>query len=243
MVTRLAADADNLTGHDIAGEYRDSDRDTTKIRYEATWCWHFVHIELAATGPGLGLLRPSRAPTRCSGFGGPAKSLRGRQDRSVRDGTDLSGHRCLRATPGTEVPTALRGRLASAAPRRRRPRCRREQEAGHWRRTALQQPSSLLGCRICGEAGDGPAPSCATLIERISEGQRKEWSSGTPADWAMEAFALARRDAYGLLPSPGDHGTYTLPPAYTEQAHQDVALQLSRAGVRLAFVLNQAFTR
>jgi S1/P1 Nuclease len=80
------------------------------------------------------------------------------------------------------------------------------------------------------------------LIERLSEAQRQEWSSGTPADWAMDAFALARRDAYGLLPLP-DHGTYTLPPAYTEQAERDVALQLSRAGVRLAFVLNQAFTR
>jgi hypothetical protein len=47
----LAADADILTGHDIASEarwadkYRDSDRDTTKIHYEAKWRWHFVDIE------------------------------------------------------------------------------------------------------------------------------------------------------------------------------------------------------
>jgi hypothetical protein len=45
----------------------------------------------------------------------------------------------------------------------------------------------------------------------------------------MEAFALAQRDAYGLLPL-GDHGTYSLLPAYMEQAAWDVALQLSRAG-------------
>jgi hypothetical protein len=32
----------------------------------------------------------------------------------------------------------------------------------------------------------------------------EEWSRGTPADWAMEAFALARDDAYELLPQPGD---------------------------------------
>jgi hypothetical protein len=49
----LTADTDTLTGHDIASEatwadkYRDSDRDTTKIGYEATWRWHFVDIELA----------------------------------------------------------------------------------------------------------------------------------------------------------------------------------------------------
>jgi hypothetical protein len=56
----------------------------------------------------------------------------------------------------------------------------------------------------------------------------------------MEAFAIARSDAYGLLPPPGDEGAYALPPAYAEQAGRDVALQLSRAGVRLAMVLNHA---
>jgi hypothetical protein len=53
VATLLAADADTLTDHDIVSEatwadkYRDSDRNTTKIRYEATWRWHFVDIELA----------------------------------------------------------------------------------------------------------------------------------------------------------------------------------------------------
>src|SRR5215471_6355143 len=55
--TLLAADTDPLAGHDIASEatwadkYRDSDRHTTKIRYDATWRWHFVDIEL--TQPDL----------------------------------------------------------------------------------------------------------------------------------------------------------------------------------------------
>jgi hypothetical protein len=49
----LAADTDTLTGHDIASEatwadkYRDSNRDTTKVRYEGTRLWHFVDIKLA----------------------------------------------------------------------------------------------------------------------------------------------------------------------------------------------------
>ena len=37
-------------------------------------------------------------------------------------------------------------------------------------------------------------------------------------------------------------GTYLLPPSYLERAGRDVALQLSRAGVRLAFVLNQTLS-
>ena len=53
----------------------------------------------------------------------------------------------------------------------------------------------------------------------------------------MEAFAIARSDAYGLLPPSGDEGAYALPPEYAEQAARDVALQLSRAGVRLAMGL------
>jgi len=88
--------------------------------------------------------------------------------------------------------------------------------------------------------GTDPREIAVTLIGQISEEQRQAWSSGTPADWAMEAFALAQRDAYGLLPPPVDRAIYSLPSAYTEQATRDVTLQLSRAGVRLAMVLNQA---
>jgi hypothetical protein len=90
--------------------------------------------------------------------------------------------------------------------------------------------------------GTDPRQVAASLIGQVSETQRQEWSRGTPADWAMETFALARSDAYGLLPASSDQHTYSLPPAYLEQAGKDVALQLSRAGVRLALVLNQALS-
>jgi S1/P1 Nuclease len=51
VATLLTADTDPLTARDISSEatwadkYRDSDRDTTKIRYEATWRRHFVDVE------------------------------------------------------------------------------------------------------------------------------------------------------------------------------------------------------
>jgi hypothetical protein len=81
-------------------------------------------------------------------------------------------------------------------------------------------------------------PTGVNRRHRHRPSRRAAATDATPA-WAMEAFALARRDAYGLLP-PGDLGTYSLPPAYMEQAARDVALQFSRAGVRLAPILNQA---
>jgi hypothetical protein len=88
--------------------------------------------------------------------------------------------------------------------------------------------------------GSDPNQVAANLIGQISEAQRLEWSGGKPADWALEAFALARDNAYALLPAPSGQSTYSLSPAYVDQAVRDVALQLSRAGVRLALILNRA---
>jgi hypothetical protein len=80
----------------------------------------------------------------------------------------------------------------------------------------------------------------ARLIGQISSAQVAEWSAGTPADWAPEAFAIARDDAYGRLPQPLVRGTYHLNEEYITMATNDAALQLSKAGVRLASVLNHA---
>jgi S1/P1 Nuclease len=67
--------------------------------------------------------------------------------------------------------------------------------------------------------------------------------SGTARDWVMESFEVARKDAYGELPEPGTKGVYLLDARYIEAAIRDVRLQLSRAGVRLAVVLNRALGR
>jgi S1/P1 Nuclease len=74
----------------------------------------------------------------------------------------------------------------------------------------------------------------------ITPEQRRAWSQGTPADWAMESFALARDHAYGMLPQPGEGGVYVLDTRYVDVATRDVRLQLGRAGVRLGMVLNKA---
>src|SRR4051812_46163207 len=50
----LAADADTLTAPDFvsrttwADRWRDSDRNGTKVRYNATEAWHFADVELTA---------------------------------------------------------------------------------------------------------------------------------------------------------------------------------------------------
>jgi hypothetical protein len=88
--------------------------------------------------------------------------------------------------------------------------------------------------------GSDPASSCGQPNRPDFGRATQEWSRGTAADWAIESFANARGDAYGRLPTPDGQGTYLLSPGYVDQAARDAAPQLSRAGVRVAFVLNRA---
>jgi hypothetical protein len=77
------------------------------------------------------------------------------------------------------------------------------------------------------------------LLAQITQEQEEEWKQGTPDDWAMEAFNIADDDVYGEPPL----SKYTLPhldAAYVAGAEKEVALQFSRADVRLAAVLNRA---
>jgi hypothetical protein len=78
------------------------------------------------------------------------------------------------------------------------------------------------------------------LIGHISKEQERKWQSGSPADCAVETFQVAKADAYGRLPEPSGRNTYQLIDEYVTNATDDVAQQLSKAGVRLAFALNNA---
>jgi hypothetical protein len=237
-----------LTAHDIASEatwadkYRDSDRSGARIRYEATWRWHFVDIEL--TEPDLASAcfgHPPLPPGVPASKGPPQACVVDKIDQFAAELSD-------RATSVSEQLLALKFLLHFVGDCTSRFTQQMTMTPGGNKKLVSDEgvrPSNLhhyWDVEFVESLGTDPSQVAATLIGQISEAQRKEWSSGAPADWAVEAFALARGDAYGLLPRPGDHGAYSLPPAYTEQAEQDVALQLSRAGVRLAFVLNRALT-
>jgi hypothetical protein len=77
---------------------------------------------------------------------------------------------------------------------------------------------------------------------QITPDQEAEWKRGTPDDWAVESFSIAQVDVYGEPPLSKDTLQH-LDTAYVERAEKDVALQLSRAGVRLAALLNRALDR
>jgi len=60
---------------------------------------------------------------------------------------------------------------------------------------------------------------------------------GTIEDWVMEGHRLAQTVAYGDL---GRENPAVIDPAYQRQADPVIELQLEKAGVRLAFLLNAA---
>lgn len=88
--------------------------------------------------------------------------------------------------------------------------------------------------------GDDPTAIADDLADGVRQSKSFEkMSAGTPRDWAVEAAGLARDHSYGKLPQKKPDGTYVLPPDYVTDAIETVRLQLARAGVRLAAMLNQ----
>jgi hypothetical protein len=249
VTTLLAADTDTLTAHDIASEatwadkYRDSDRSTTKIRYEATWRWHFVDVELSQPDLAAACFGHPPLPPGVPASKGPPQAC-------VVDKVDeFAAELGDRATGASEQLLALKFLLHFVGDLHQPLHAADDHDAGGNKKLVSDErvhPGNLhhyWDVEFVERLGADPRQVAGSLIGQISEEQRQAWSSGTPADWAMEAFARARRDAYGLLPRPGDQSAYALPPAYTKQAEQDVALQLSRAGIRLAFVLNRVLAK
>jgi len=92
--------------------------------------------------------------------------------------------------------------------------------------------------------GPDPVATARTLIAAITPDEIRSWASGSPKDWAMESFEIARTTAYTLGSRPGcdgNQGPIDLPSGYAETARRTAAVQLEKAGVRLAVVLNGAF--
>jgi hypothetical protein len=93
------------------------------------------------------------------------------------------------------------------------------------------------------DLGDDPQAVAATLTRRITPDNKAAWEKGDPQSWALEGFDIARTAVYTLGSKPGctsDPTPISLPPGYDKAAREIAAIQLEKAGVRLAAVLNRA---
>jgi nuclease S1 len=241
----LTADTSMASEATWADHYRDSDRHAGGRgrhgpRYERTWRWHFVDLELH--DPDLTQACYGRAPLPA---GVPASQGPARDcivDKIGQFRAELSNP----STPAPERRLALQFLLHLIGDLEQPLHAADDHDAGGNRTRVVaagRRPGSLHaywdGVFVRDLGPDAPRIA-ARLIAQISEGDRASWSRGSVGDWAMQSFAVARGVAYGTLPPPDEHARYRLSAEYVRLADNAVATQLSCAGVRLALVLNRA---
>jgi hypothetical protein len=236
----LAADTSMANEATWADRFRDSDRDAGRSRYEQTRRWHYVDIELAAPDLDRACFAHPALPPATPASAGPAEDCV--VDKIDQFEAELADPR----SSGEERRLALQFLLhligdvhqplhASDA----------ADEGGNLKRVSARgmHAGSLhhyWDTEFVRALGEQPQAVSARLLGAISDADIRAWRGGGAADWARESFALARAVSYDRLPPPGARGGYRLSADYVQAAVRTVQLQLSRAGVRLAAVLNRA---
>jgi hypothetical protein len=239
----LAADTDSLTAHNIpdastwADKFRDANGNGSR---KTTGQWHFVDLELDAPDLTSACFGRPRLPAGVLASNGPPEDCV--VDKIDQFLTELTAP----ATDPTERVVALKFVLhlvgdvhqpLHAADDHDKGGNRKRAGANGFRSGTLHH---YWDTEFVEQLGSSPKQIAAALVERISPADAHTWAQGGPADWAFDSFHVAKDDAYGQLPPPNRRGSYRLPDSYVAMATRDVATQLSKAGVRLAFVLNRA---
>ena len=75
-----------------------------------------------------------------------------------------------------------------------------------------------------------------SLNRAVTVAQARVWCAGAPVDWAWEAHLLAVKEVYTGIPVHSK--AVTLDAAYIVNSQRIVAQQLTKAGLRLAQLLN-----
>ena len=234
----LASDSDNLTAPDIAS--RATWADKYRLSHRETAAWHFVDLEID---------KPDLAAA-CSGFPASpphAASQGPAQDCVVDKIEEFAAELRDPATPAPERLLALKfvlhfvgdmhQPLHAADHHDRGGNCIKLDPSPDGGVTNLH---AFWDVTVVNALGHSAADIAAKLDAKITPANLKAWSAGGPRDWAMQSFAIAKRDAYNLpsRPTCAQPGAVALSSAYTATAEADAARQLSVAGVRLAYVLN-----
>jgi hypothetical protein len=242
----LAADTDPLTAHDIASaatwadKFRDSNTDGSRLK---TRQWHFVDIEITAPNIDDACFNHPPIPVGITASDGPADDcvvdkIQEFAAELSNPATDLEGQIAalkflLHFVGDVHQP------LHSSDNHDRGGNDKRVSAAGF----KAGNLHHFWDTEFVLQLGPDAKRIASDLIGHISKDQEKEWEAGEPADWAQESLKIAENDTYGQLPESNAHGSFRLPDDYVSLATQDVSLQLGKAGVRLAFILNKVLRK
>jgi hypothetical protein len=242
----LAADTGSLTAHDIASEatwadkFRDANVNGSR---DKTRQWHFVDIEIAAPNFDEACFNHPKIPAGTTASDGPA------DDCVVDKIQEFTGELANPATDLEEQVAALKYVLHFVGDLHQPLHSSDDNDRGgnNKKVSATGFKAGNLHHFWDTEFVDQLGPDAKTiasdLIGHITKDQQAQWQAGGPTDWAQESFKIAQDDAYGQLPAPNSHGGFRLTDDYVTTATNDVSLQLSKAGVRLAMILNQALRK
>ena len=246
----LAADKDDLTAADFvsrttwADKYRESDRQTTKIRYEATRKWHFADIDIQTGDIDAACTHHPKLARGTLATAGPANNCV--IDKIEQFIVELRNPFIAKAEKILALKFLLHliGDLHQplhAADNKDR--------GGNNIAVFLGDDIPLTNLhlywdnQIVERLGSDPRSIGARLTKNISTRTAEAWSKGTLIGWTKESFRQAKSVAYnfaGLQEFVDDRGAkgVRLNDAYEKSALLAARQQLSKAGVRLAAVLN-----
>jgi hypothetical protein len=223
-----------------ADRYRDSDRNTTKEHYNQTRNWHYVNLEL--DGPDLiaACFGRQALPKETAASAGPA-------DDCIVDKIDqFAAELANPATSPQERRLALEFLLHFVGDLHQPLHSSDDHDRGGNLKFVSAPglaPNNLhhyWDVQFVARLGTRDTDVARELIATITDAQRARWAKGSAADWALETYSIAKQHAYGSLPVPDRPNHYDLSAAYVEDATVVTREQLSKAGVRLAAVLNRA---
>jgi len=231
----LAEDKDGSTGSDFAS--RATWADEYREKHKETASWHFVNLELknpsidaACRGNRSCIIR--QLDRFAAELGDPATPKKERllafkmvlhlagdihQPLHAADSHDAGGNCEKVSTPGAVF--------------------------GSWWTTQTTL-HSFWDTAMVVAIGTNPNKVAMQLRRQITPAQARAWSRGTPTQWALESYGVAKNIAYRFNGPPDCQGGVTpLSPAYIAASKGAVAIQLEKAGVRLAGLLNGTLGR
>ena len=234
----LAADQDTLTAHDMLEESNWADR--YRSGHKETSEWHFVDIEL--DHPEL--------KAACFGFPTADPATQGpAHDCIVNKVSQFTRELANPATPAVERLLALKFLLHFVGDLHQPLHAADNHDKGGncvlLSLGGLRQVNlhSYWDTVVVEGLGDDPRAVAEMLAHRITPENKAAWEKGDAEVWALEGFDVARTAVYTLGSKPGcasDKSPVSLPPGYDEAARKVATIQLEKAGVRLAAILNRA---
>jgi hypothetical protein len=235
----LAADQDTLTAHDMLNESTWADR--YRGGHKETSEWHFVDLEL--DHPDF--------ETACFGFpaSGPVASQGPAHDCIVNKVSEFTKELADPGVPAAERLLALKFLLHFVGDLHQPLHdSDNHDKGGNCVLVGLGGPRQVnlhgyWDTVVVEDLGDDPEAAAAMLARNITPQNKAAWEKGDPRSWALEGFGVAQAAVYTLGSKPGcasDASPLILPPDYDDTARKVATIQLEKAGVRLAAVLNRA---